>query len=29
MKVFPKVAQVHYDPENDDNILQNTLRDCK
>lgn len=29
MKVFPKVAQVHYGPENDDNILQNTLRECK
>lgn len=29
IKVFPKVAQVHYGPENHVNILQNTLKEYK
>lgn len=29
VKVSPVVVQVHYDPENDDDILQDTLKDCK
>lgn len=29
MKVFPMVIQVLYGPENYDDILQDTLRDCK
>lgn len=29
MKVFPMVVQVHYGPENDDDILQDTLREYK
>lgn len=29
MKVLPMVVEVHYGPENDDNILQDMLRDYK